>query len=90
MKIEQVVRRRAGIVGAVLVRPRLWRTATGVVWSHCAGAGKGWASTRPHLASAYLTFRMETQYGEGRDVTAADATDVLKYLEWVKKWKAER
>jgi hypothetical protein len=33
---------------------------------------------------------METQYGDSRKVTAADASDVVKYLEWVKDWKARR
>jgi len=44
----------------------------------------------PRLPREYIAFRTETQYGSPRPVTAVETVDVLKYLEWVKDWKARR
>ena len=92
MKAPFVKTRPAGIriVAAVLVRPYLWGTAVGVIRSHFGAGNESRRTWRPNLGGEYLAFRMETQYGDSRKVTAADASDVVKYLEWVKDWKARR
>jgi len=77
-------------IGSVLVRPRLWGTAIGVLWSHLVGGGGSLCSRRPHFAKDYMAFRTETQYGSSRPVTTVDSADVLEYLAWVKDWKARR
>jgi hypothetical protein len=77
-------------IGSVLVRPRLWGTAVGVLWSHLVSGGGRLCSRRPHLAMDYMAFRIETQYGSSRPVTTVDTGDVLEYLTWVKDWKARR
>ncbi|MFM8858133.1 MAG: hypothetical protein ACKOI2_13235 [Actinomycetota bacterium] len=77
-------------IGSVLVRPRLWRTAIGVLRSHLVAGGGRLRFRLPHFAEGYLAFRLETQYGSPRAVTTVDTADVLKYLEWVKDWKARR
>lgn len=80
----------ARIFRLVLIRPRLWRTAIGVLRAHVV-TGCGTLRQRlPHLAEDYMAFRLETQYGSSRPVTAVDAADVLKYLEWVKYWNVGR
>lgn len=77
-------------IGSVLVRPELWGTAMGVLLSHRATGGGSMRPGLPRLAREYMAFRTETQYGSPRPVTAVETADVLKYLEWVKDWKARR
>ncbi len=68
-------------------RPHLWATALRVARSHMNTLWwKRWPFL-PRPAGAYLTFRMETQYGDQRSLTAATADDVMEYLMWVKTWR---
>lgn len=83
-------RNLARTIGSVLVRPKLWGTAIGVLRSHLVTGGGARRSRLPHLAEGYMAFRLETQYGSPGAVTTVDTEDVLKYLEWVKDWKARR
>lgn len=73
---------RLGI--AVVMRPRLWRTA---VRQSLRLARRGWWKTPPFLplpSPSYTAFRIVTQYGTP---TATPVTaDVLDYLEWCRDW----
>lgn len=67
---------------AILVRPRLWRTA---VRQALRLASAGWWRRWPFLplpAADYAAMRSTIQYG-GHD-QPIDAADVLKYLAWCK------
>ena len=59
-------------VGAVIIRPHLWWTASRMV-------------VRFRMPSReYLGFRMLTAYGDPGAAPAAD--DVVAYLEWLRAW----
>ncbi len=78
------------IMWAVAIRPRLWFTAFGLVWSHRRANWYRQLPCLPLPAEDYLAFRWETQYGEARRLTSADSDDVLEYVAWVKSWKSRR
>jgi hypothetical protein len=66
-------------IGAVLVRPRLWFTASRQV---LRAVPDHWWSRAPYVPvpdRAYLRFRLETAYGARPEPAVAD---VLRYLEW--------
>ena len=68
-------------VMAVVVRPRLWTTAVRHLFRL---ARPGWWRRRPFLPlpdETYLRFRLETQYGDQRDL---DPEDLVTYLEWLR------
>jgi hypothetical protein len=72
------------LVGAVIVRPRLWvialRQARRLV-------PRNWWSTGNHLplpTREYIDFRMTTQYGDASH--QPDIADIIDYLEWSKDW----
>jgi len=70
---------------AVAARPWLWRTA---VSSARRIARPGWWRSPPFLPrpeTAYLAFRLETQYGTGG---APGARDLVAYLEWCRSQRA--
>jgi hypothetical protein len=67
-------------VVAVVVRPRLWATAVRQLFRL---ARPSWWRRRPFLPvpdSAYIRFRLETQYGDPRH--RAESGDVVTYLRW--------
>ena len=67
------------VVGAIVVRPRLWATALRQARVLAAPG-----SVRP--TSDYLAFRMTTQYGDpGHEPEPAD---VVSYLCWCRQWRA--
>lgn len=68
------------VLGAVLVRPRLWVTALRQLRRL---ARRDWWRRAPFLplpGRAYLGFRLETQYGGGSRRPAPH--DVIHYLSW--------
>ena len=70
---------------AVLVRPWLWPTAVRQVR---VLAPRGWWRRWPPVPApdaAYLRFRLLTQYGDGGH--AAEAGDVLAYLQWCRTYR---
>ncbi len=72
-----------GAVAAVVVRPRLWRTALTQV---AVLARPGWWRRWPPLPApdpAYLRFRLETAYGDPGAKMAAG--DFLDYLAWCRE-----
>jgi hypothetical protein len=86
-----VARRRAAVVTtpvvlAVVRRPRLWGTA---LRQGGRLARRGWWRRPPFLPlppSAYVRFRLETQYG--RTDQRPDPDDVVRYLAWCKGYGA--
>lgn len=73
------------IIGSVLLRPVLWPVAIRTV---VALARRGWWQKKPFLPlppSDYLAFRLQTQYG-GAGTSAPRPHDVLKYLQWLRRW----
>ena len=73
--------RRAAV--AVVVRPRLWRTALRQLLGL---ARPGWWHRWPPFPSpdaAYLSFRLVTQYGAADHAPEPD--DVVSYLEWCRE-----
>jgi len=78
----------ARVVVAVALRPSYWPVSFTVIRRF---APRGWWSRPPFLpvpSSSYARFRMETQYGE--KTSAPTVSDVLKYLQWVRRWDAGR
>lgn len=75
---------------AVLVRPQLWATALGVMRAHVISSWWNRSPFLPRPSRSYLAFRMETQYGDARELTSAPPDDVVKYLGWVKEWNRRR
>jgi hypothetical protein len=72
------------VAGSILVRPSLWRPLGRAAVSM---APRRWWLRRPFLPLPprdYLTFRLQTQYG-GAGTNAADPSDVLKYLRWLRR-----
>jgi hypothetical protein len=70
---------------AVLVRPHLWWTAVRQ-WFRFVPAG--WWRRPPHLPvppRRYVAFRLETAYGPGGAVRAAD---LVEYLDWIRRSQA--
>ena len=68
------------VVGAVVVRPRLWLVAGRQLR---ALAPPGWWRAAPRLPLPdpdYLAFRLETMYGDRARPPAP--ADVVAYLEW--------
>ncbi len=66
------------VVGAIVMRPRLWATALRQARVLAAPG-----SVRP--TSDYLAFRMTTQYGDpGHEPEPAD---VVSYLCWCRQWR---
>lgn len=68
---------------AVLLRPRLWLVA---LRQALRMAPARWWRHRPFLPlpdPAYLTFRMETQYGPASGTPRSE--DVVSYLEWCRE-----
>lgn len=62
------------VVVAVLARPRLWVTAFRVIRSHSMSRANGKQRLLPRIARPYLEFRLETQYGQQRDILERDLT----------------
>ncbi len=75
------------VLAVLVIRPRLWATAFGLVRSHSISRRGTKVGLLPRPARPYLEFRLETQYGSPR-LTAVDSADVLKYVEWVKDWNS--
>lgn len=72
------------LVGAVVVRPRLWVSA---LRSAKHLVPRQWWRSGSHLPMpprAYIDFRMSTQYGYGAD--QPEIADIIDYLEWSKDW----
>ncbi|MBV8236805.1 MAG: hypothetical protein JO075_13990 [Acidimicrobiia bacterium] len=72
------------VAAAVIVRPGLWATAVGQV---VRLAHPGWWHRWPPLPapdSAYLRFRLQTQYGDPD--REPEPTDVLAYLRWCRDY----
>ena len=67
------------VVGAIVVRPRLWVTALRQARVLAAPG-----SVRP--ASDYLAFRLTTQYGD--PAHEPEPADVVSYLRWCRQWRA--
>ena len=66
-------------IGAVLLRPRLWFTASRQL---LRAIPRDWWRRAPYLPlpdRAYVQFRLETAYGTKGE---PDVEDVLRYLEW--------
>jgi len=66
---------------SVVVRPRLWSTASRQARRL---ARPRWWARRPFLPipdAEYLAFRFQTQYG----AASPDARDVVTYLEWCRE-----
>ena len=73
-----------GVVGAVTARPGLWPVALGQLLRLAA---PGWWHRPPFLPvppAGYRRFRVLTQYGD--PVHPMDAADVVRYLEWCRRW----
>jgi len=73
------------VVGAVLVRPRLWATAVRQLF---VLAPRGWWHRWPLLPRpdpAYLRFRLLTAYG--RTDHAPEPGDIVSYLGWCRDWR---
>jgi hypothetical protein len=73
------------ILGLVLMRPFLWPVAIRTV---VALASRGWWRRKPFMPlppGDYLAFRLQTQYG-GAGTSTLEPNDVLKYLQWLRKW----
>jgi hypothetical protein len=71
------------VAGAIVSRPGLWRTA---VRQSRRMARRNWWSRAPFLplpGPGYLSFRMETQYGDGAH--RPDPQDVIHYLSWCRQ-----
>jgi len=69
---------------ALLGRPELWPTAFRQVRRL---AEPGWWHRPPFLPvprGRYLRFRMATQYGDAGH--RPEATDVINYLAWCRRW----
>ena len=69
------------LVGAVVMRPRLWPTALRLL---VESAPRGWWRRAPWLPvpdAGYLAFRVSTAYGASGQPSA---TDVVEYLDWVR------
>jgi hypothetical protein len=80
------LRAAARAAGAVLLRPRLWRTAVVEVRRL---APNGWWRRRPYLPvpdAAYLRFRMQTQYGDADHEPKPE--DLVAWLEWCRRFAA--
>ena len=90
-----MIRAVLSVVGAVVVRPRYWPTSIRVA---SRLARSRWWKRPPFLpipSTAYVRFRIETQYGAVDDVGSAAmrhrlVDDVLKYLRWVREWDRSR
>jgi len=73
------------VVGAVLVRPKLWRTAIVQVFRL---ARPGWWRRWPLLPvpdREYLRFRLVTAYGDPD--RPPEPADVVTYLHWCAGWR---
>ena len=73
-----------GVVGAVTARPGLWPVALRQLLRLAA---PGWWRRPPFLPvppAGYRRFRVLTQYGD--PVHPMDAADVVRYLEWCRRW----
>lgn len=80
----------ATIALAVVARPRLWATSVRVLRSFLVSRRWSRVPFAPRIARSYLDFRLETQYGSARKLTATDSEDVVKYLQWVEDWNTRR
>jgi hypothetical protein len=72
------------VVAAVARRPTLWPVAVRQAWRL---APAGWWRSRPFLPRpdpAYLRFRLQTQYGSCE--RRPEATDVIAYLNWCRRF----
>lgn len=72
------------LIGAVIVRPRLWVSALRQAKRLIP---REWWRNGSHLpvpTRAYIDFRMTTQYGHGTH--QPEIADVIDYLEWSKDW----
>ncbi len=73
-----------GVGRAVLGHPALWPTALGQLWRL---RRSDWWQRPPFLplpGAGYLRFRMVTAYGE--PTRSPDPADVVRYLEWCRRW----
>jgi len=78
----------ARVAIAVVLRPSYWPVSVTVIRRL---APRGWWRRPPFLpvpSSSYARFRMETQYGGESPLPTV--SDVLKYLQWVRRWDAGR
>ncbi len=67
------------VLGAIVVRPRLWATALRQARVLAAPG-----SVRP--SADYFAFRMTTQYGDPDH--EPEPTDVVSYLRWCRQWRS--
>lgn len=68
---------------AVARRPRLWPTGLRM---YRRTVPAGWWRAKPFLPVPdrdYLAFRLQTEYGAA---DAPDPADVVRYLEWCRRW----
>jgi len=75
----------AGVLIAVIVRPKLWFVAIAQLFRL---APSRWWARRPFLpipTRQYLRFRSQTQYGGGQ--TKIETKDVLSYLYWLRDFR---
>jgi hypothetical protein len=75
-----------GAVGAVAARPGLWPVALRQLLRL---AGPGWWRRPPFLPvppTDYRRFRLQTQYGDPRH--PVEAADVVRYLDWCRRWRS--
>jgi hypothetical protein len=76
----------AAVVGAIAARPGLWPVA---LCQLVRLAGRGWWRRAPFLPvppAGYRRFRLSTQYGDPQH--AMEAADVLRYLDWCRRWSS--
>jgi hypothetical protein len=75
-----------GVVGAVTIKPRLWPVALRQL---VRLAGPGWWHRAPFVPvppAGYRRFRLLTQYGDPRH--PVEAADVVRYLDWCRRWRS--
>ena len=76
----------AGAIGAVAARPTLWPVA---LRQALRLAGAGWWRRPPFVPvppTAYRRFRLQTQYGDPRH--PVDSADIVRYLDWCRRWRS--
>lgn len=75
-----------GMVGAVATKPVLWPVALRQL---VRLARPGWWHRAPFVPvppSGYRRFRLQTQYGDPRH--PVEAADVIRYLDWCRRWRS--